>query len=94
MIKVQFRGDDPAGVAGAEGRPLGPASRQSELGFYRDSEMIVQGQIDMTNVVQTGRHGAAGESLSHHAARDRPLHGVGLAAAGGAVGARRRNTIR
>jgi len=55
MTKVQF----PAAIqlAGAGVRkavPWGVSTRQSQLGFYRPSMLMAQGQVDLTNVVQQG----------------------------------------
>ncbi len=55
MTKVQF----PAAIqlAGAGVRkvvPWGVSTRQSQLGFYRPSMLIAQGQVDLTAVVQQG----------------------------------------
>ena len=89
MIKVQFSSPTirPAFAGARKAVPWGQSSRHSILGSYPASEKILQGQIDMSSVVQQGGVLSPANFFPitpHEIVRCTAL---GLAAAGGAVGA-------
>jgi CHAT domain-containing protein len=55
MIRLQFSPTiRPAGAGARKPVPWGASKRQSQLGQYAHSVLLLQGQVDMTNVVQQG----------------------------------------
>lgn len=44
----------PAGIAQRKNVPWGVSKRQSQLGAYRSKELLYQGQVEFTNVIQQG----------------------------------------